>query len=186
MRFTIRTLLILTLMVSAAFGLVAIKQAIWLNHCQRLQPSLFAFVLQAELDQVRKATKTRESSSLSGGPLPRDTPERIFLAMGRSQPNGTWLPPSRTLLNEIGSTAVRSVSERQGNDPVYVLQNIRWIDWDTVILDKEQTQGAVRSAIRNMKLVYVNGDWEIAEAGDYWEESTDLSPLSTSNSGMPF
>ena len=186
MQFTTRSLLILTVVVAAPFGAVAIGNAIWTNHCRSLEPSLFTHVFESELDQVRQAIEARESSGLGGGPLPRDTPDRIFFAIGRSEVDGTWVAPGRKLLERMDAANVSSVSQREGNDPVYLLRNIRWTGWNTVQLDKEQFQGDIHSAMRNMKLIRVAGQWSVVEEGEYWADESVSRPFGHSNSGSPF
>ena len=186
MRLTIQIGSNRTLIVATALSVVAITNVVGVRANEMLKPSLYAFVLKAELEQVRKAIEVRETTALGGGPLPRDTPDRIFLALAFSDEDPGWVAPPNSLIERIGSESVRSVKELQGNNPVYLLNNIIWIDAHTVVLDKEQIQGHAHSAMRKMKLSIENGKWKVIDEGEYWEEDdADAKPFRTSNSGQP-
>ena len=154
---------------------------------KNLDPSLCACVLQAELDQVQKLIERKKSSTsfLGGGSLPRDTPDRIFFALADS--NRSWVAPPDSLIEEIGSESVRSAKEVKGNNPVYFLSNIHWVDSHTVVLDKENIQGDAHSAMRKMKLSKTDGTWKVLDEGEFWgRNSADDNPFkSHSNSGLP-
>ena len=186
MRLTTRNTLIPTFIVGTALSVVAITNVAGVSADEMLKPSLYAFVLKAELEQVRKAIELRKTTALGGGPLPRDTTDCIFLALAFSDEDPGWVAPPASLIERIGSKSVRSVSELEGNNPVYVLSNINWIDSHTVVLDKEQIQGDAHHAMRNMKLSIRNGRWKVIDEGEYWERnSADANPILTSNSGQP-
>ena len=154
---------------------------------KNLDPSLCAFVLQAELDRVQKFTELKNSSTsfMGGGSLPRDTPDRIFFALAGS--DGNWVAPPDSLIAEIGIESVRSAREIKGSDPVYFLSNFHWVNSHTVVLDMENIQGDVHSAMREMKLSNENGAWRVLDEGRYWGTDSAVDDIfkSHSNSGIP-
>jgi len=154
---------------------------------KNLDPSLCAFVLQAELDQVQKFIELKKSSTsfLGGGVSPRDTPDRIFFALAGS--DGSWVAPPDSLIKEIGIESVRSARELKGNNPVYFLSNLHWVDSHTVVLDMENIQGDAHSAMRKMKLSKKDGTWRVLDEGEYWGRNSAGDDIfkSHSNSGLP-
>lgn len=156
---------------------------------EELDPSLYAYVLQEELKQVQRVLEARESTSsgMGGGPLPRDTPDCIFLAVPDPGQDGSWVVPPDSLIKKIGRESVRSARELTGNDPIYLLTHVQWVDSHSVVLDKEQIQAGSHHAMRKMKLSKEDGAWRVIDPGEYWESNTEEdNPFqSYSNSGQP-
>lgn len=186
MRLKTRNTWIVAFSASAFILLIAIVNSFRQADAPDLEPSLYAFVLQAELEQIQNAIETRETTALGGGPLPRDAPNCIFLADSYSLDDDHWTAPPKSLIDAIGSESVRSVEELQGDNPIYMLSNVTWVDAHTVMLDKEQIQGDRHTAMRRIKFSRKDGQWRVLADGEYWERDPGgVDAFSHSNSGHP-
>lgn len=156
MRYSTKTLLLGFIFIAIVFAGFRLYERNWKLHCKNLEPSLFAFVLQGEIDMLRKAIARMH--------LVR--PEvKIFLSLGLNEKLGEWALPSDKLLEEIGIQSVVSVDgigEIGEEYVVHYIENVRWNDWDAVTLDFGWDGGARYGAERRgMKLLLIDDKWQI-------------------------
>ena len=163
MRYSIRTILVCVLLVAVVLGVFSAYDRIWRAHCKAMEPSLFAFVLQREIDTMNKMVDRSYGD--------RDKPEvKIYLSHGCHEKSGVWIPPSKSLVDAIGLNPVVSVTEADGigeENVVHYIENIRWVDWNTAILDFGWNGGTRHGSEvrRGIKLTLVDDLWEVSEEG---------------------
>lgn len=149
--YSLRFLLTLVLVCSAIFGSAAIYKSVWKNHCKRLEPSLFSFILkeQIKIDLV-------------------DPP--VFLAIGHPATED-WASLSLPILNQIGLENIQSINERNEHESL-IFFDVQWVDWSTVVVSYgefeciKQCNGFDNSVFR-----YEEGKWKLVKQGIRWQTS---------------
>ena len=162
MQFSIRTLLIACVIVAIPFGAIGIYNSMWEAHCRRLETSLYRTILQEVIDYEQDRIQEFEHEGVAYN----SEPVEIYWAL--TTEDGFASPPPE-LIKEVGLSSVLPSSEAGHGQYIHFIKNIRWVDWETVIVDRGSFSYAFYSGgIEDQKLKYSDGEWQVVEPGDLY------------------
>ena len=91
----------------------------------------------------------------------------IYFAIGMRKDDSNWISPTEKQLQQIGIEGVQAASAAKGGYIHYV-NDIRWVDWNTVIIDHGKPEEGYGGGNDDVKLKYENNRWRIVEDGRFW------------------
>ena len=153
MKYSLKHLFVFMLFVPVLFGGRLIYLNIWDRHCQRLEPSLFKYILQNEPNLLGHE-------------------DAIYLASGIPQ-DSKWTKVEPEFFKAIGIDEIRPLDDSKEINVFYV-GNINWIDWRTVVVDFGLIHTTGQGyGFEKAKYRLVNGNWSRVENGTEWITTDD-------------
>ena len=155
MQFSIRTLLIACVIVAIPFGAIEIYNSMYEAHCRRLEKPLYRMFLQDVADQIDNDNPEFELAGVTYNARPI----KIYWALHSTEQG--LVSPDSELIKEIGLSFVFPSSDADDGDVVYFIDKIRWVDWETVIIDRgSRSPGIFSPGTKGQKLKYSDGKWQ--------------------------
>ena len=172
MRFSLRTLMIVVVLVSLPFGAVTIYSSVWHSHCRKMEASLFRFIVNDELTppaNLEAFEFVREGELFHAETRSSERIEPRLIYLGVSRPGSDVLvPPSSALIESIGIPEIRQFRETVDGEFLFYIKILKWIDWETVEVDYGSHGALSGGGADGVKLKFTDGEWTIIETGSYW------------------
>ena len=147
MKFSLRTLLIGFTLVSVSLGSFTAYRHLWVRHCESLEPSLYRFIIANQIEECG----TIKSFAFGH---PADT---------------EWTQPTAKMMAKINLNGIDAVQVLSNKDAVCFVQNVRWIDWNTVSIDFGTCQSNLESeGYEGATCSFTGGEWAIQDFDTVW------------------
>ena len=167
MRYSIRSILLCIFLLAIALGSVATYERIWKSHCRSYEASIYAFLLREKIDELIEMQPPEFEHE--GVRYNVDKAEPIVCFAVGQNGNRDWIPPSEALMQEIALANVQPFVNLDEKVGVYCIHNIRWLDWETVLIDYGTYYDPLSAhGANNVKLRLVDGEWQYVDAGSAW------------------
>ena len=174
MRYSIRTLMILVLLVALPLGCVAIYDSVWRHHCWNLEASLCRHIITAEREQMTGLESDFEFeldgetyNSKPASTLP-DSTDTLFVGIGHTG-SDALSPPSLKFLDEVNVPGLTPMTGLDDEHPFFYIKIVRWVDWETVIVDYGSVDGPLAGGgADSVTYRHKDGTWELVDYGSHW------------------
>ena len=97
-----------------------------------------------------------------------DSTDALFVGIGHTGSDAI-APPSLKFLNEVDISGLTPMTGSDDEYPFFYMKVVRWIDWDTVVVDWGSVDGPLAGGGADSATYrFTDGSWELVDDGSYW------------------